>query len=66
VTINPLRSLRGFLAEFDEPGRRREQARRAREFSRADALRAELAQRGFTVEDGPAGPVLTRTRSVAV
>ena len=40
----------------------REQARQHREFSRADALRAELAQRGFTVEDSPAGPVLTRAR----
>jgi cysteinyl-tRNA synthetase len=40
----------------------REQARQEREFSRADALRAELARRGFGVEDSPAGPVLTRVR----
>jgi len=38
----------------------REQARRARDFSRADALRAELAARGFAVEDGPTGPLLVR------
>lgn len=43
----------------------REQARKNREFSRADALRAELGRRGFRVEDGPGGPLLTRTRPAA-
>ena len=41
----------------------REQARRARDFSRADALRAELAARGFAVEDGPTGPLLVRAHN---
>jgi cysteinyl-tRNA synthetase len=42
----------------------REDARRARDFARADALRAELAARGFAVEDGPTGPHLTRALRV--
>jgi len=34
----------------------RQQARRERDFARADAIRAELAERGVVVEDTPAGP----------
>jgi cysteinyl-tRNA synthetase len=34
----------------------REEARRRRDFARADALRAELAGAGIAVEDTPAGP----------
>jgi cysteinyl-tRNA synthetase len=30
-------------------------ARKARDFKRADAIRAELAERGVTLEDGPSG-----------
>jgi cysteinyl-tRNA synthetase len=40
----------------------RVQARTARDFARADALRAELAQRGFDVEDTPSGPRLVERR----
>ncbi|OLU22376.1 cysteine--tRNA ligase [Pseudomonas sp. PA15(2017)] len=36
----------------------RERARQARDFARADALRAELAQLGFQVEDRATGPQL--------
>ena len=36
----------------------REQARRDRDFAKADALRDELAAAGFTVEDTPDGPML--------
>ena len=36
----------------------REQARRERKFSKADALRKELEEAGFAIEDTPAGPVL--------
>ncbi len=34
----------------------RQQARRSRDFARADAIRAELAARGVAVEDTPTGP----------
>ena len=39
----------------------REQARQTRDFARADALRAELAQLGFQVEDRAMGPQLRAT-----
>jgi cysteinyl-tRNA synthetase len=61
----PERDEQAFSPEVTRLVSEREAARRAREFSRADALRAELTRRGITVEDSPAGPVLTRTRSVA-
>ncbi|HEY7032454.1 MAG TPA: cysteinyl-tRNA synthetase [Thermomicrobiales bacterium] len=37
---------------------RREEARRRREWATADALRAELADRGYHLQDTPAGPLL--------
>jgi cysteinyl-tRNA synthetase len=40
----------------------RETARGARDFLQADALRAELSKRGFTIEDSPDGPQLHRAR----
>jgi cysteinyl-tRNA synthetase len=36
----------------------RDAARKSRDFARADALRDELLERGFTVEDTPEGPQL--------
>jgi cysteinyl-tRNA synthetase len=39
----------------------REEARRARDWKRADALRADLGRLGVLVEDGPAGPKLKRS-----
>jgi cysteinyl-tRNA synthetase len=48
--------------EVDEEALRllgeREEARRARDFDRADAVRAELLARGWVVRDTPEGPVL--------
>jgi cysteinyl-tRNA synthetase len=38
----------------------REEARRVRDFARADRLRDELAERGLEVRDTPAGPRLVR------
>ena len=38
----------------------RDEARAARDWARADAIRDELAARGWTVEDGPQGTVLRR------
>jgi cysteinyl-tRNA synthetase len=38
----------------------RDAARSARDWARADALRAQLVAAGWTVEDGPAGTVLRR------
>jgi len=40
----------------------RESARAIRDFRAADALRAELSKRGFTIEDSPGGPQLHRAR----
>ena len=39
----------------------REEARRQRDFERADALRDRLAEAGWEVRDGPAGPELVRS-----
>jgi cysteinyl-tRNA synthetase len=39
----------------------RQAARKARDFARADALRAELQQRGWAIEDTPKGPRLKRS-----
>lgn len=41
----------------------RQAARRARDFARADALRAQLQQLGWVVEDTPQGPRLKRLSS---
>jgi cysteinyl-tRNA synthetase len=38
----------------------RDDARRARDFARADALRHELVARGWTVEDTPSGTAIRR------
>jgi cysteinyl-tRNA synthetase len=40
----------------------RKRARAERDFAKADALRAELASRGFAIEDSPEGPRLRRAR----
>jgi len=40
---------------------RREAARQARDWKQADALRAEIRERGFLVEDTPAGSVVRRS-----
>ncbi len=37
----------------------REVARAAKDFAKADALRHEMDNRGYRVDDGPSGPVLT-------
>jgi cysteinyl-tRNA synthetase len=44
----------------------RQAARKARDFARADALRAEIEARGVTVEDTPQGPRWSVTGPVAV
>lgn len=38
----------------------RETARKAKDFKAADALRTDIKNRGYLVEDGPEGPVLTK------
>jgi cysteinyl-tRNA synthetase len=57
-------SLRGEAAEVDSETARlvaeRDEARAARDFTRADALRDELVARGWTVEDTPAGTAVRR------
>ena len=45
-----------FIVLMDE----RTEAREAKDFSRADAIRDELAEQGWTIEDTPKGPRLKR------
>jgi cysteinyl-tRNA synthetase len=57
-------SLRAADLDLDEESARlmteRDEARRARDFARADALRDELVARGWTVEDTPSGTAVHR------
>jgi cysteinyl-tRNA synthetase len=39
----------------------REEARRSKDFGEADRIRVEILNRGYRVEDGPLGPVLTKS-----
>ena len=54
----------GSGTEVDEESARlvaeRDEARRAKDFARADALRDELVARGWTVEDTPTGTAVRR------
>ena len=56
--------LRGSQAEVDEESAglvaARDQARAAKDFARADALRDELVALGWTVEDSPQGTAIRR------
>ncbi len=47
-------------AEIDALVRERDEARAARDFARADALRDELTARGIKLEDTPSGTVWHR------
>jgi cysteinyl-tRNA synthetase len=57
-------AVRGGAAEVDEAAARlvaaRDEARRAKDFARADALRDELVALGWTVEDTPGGTAIRR------
>jgi cysteinyl-tRNA synthetase len=57
-------SLRVESVEIDETAARlvaaRDQARAAKDFARADALRDELVALGWTVEDTPSGTAIRR------
>jgi cysteinyl-tRNA synthetase len=57
-------SLRSAEVEVDEESARlvaeRDEARRAKDFARADALREELVAKGWTVEDTPSGTAIRR------
>ena len=48
-------------AEVADQARRRDEARAARDFATADAIRAELQAGGWVVEDGAAGTVVRRS-----
>jgi cysteinyl-tRNA synthetase len=55
----PLRSTAGEVPDdVADLARRRDEARRARDWATADRLREELIGRGFHVEDGPEGTVV--------
>jgi cysteinyl-tRNA synthetase len=57
-------SLRGEASEVDEESARlvaaRDDARAAKDFARADAIRDELVDMGWTVEDTPTGTAIRR------
>jgi cysteinyl-tRNA synthetase len=57
-------SLRGESGDIDEASAqlvaRRDEARQAKDYARADALRDELVALGWTVEDTPAGTAIHR------
>jgi cysteinyl-tRNA synthetase len=57
-------AVRGGAAEVDEAAAKlvaeRDEARRAKNFARADALRDELVALGWTVEDTPGGTAIRR------
>ncbi len=57
-------SLRDESGEVDEAAAQlvaaRDEARRAKDFARADALRDELVALGWTVEDTPSGTAIRR------
>jgi cysteinyl-tRNA synthetase len=57
-------AVRGGAAEVDEAAAtlvaERDEARRAKDFARADALRDELVALGWTVEDTPGGTAIRR------
>ncbi len=57
-------SLRAADTDVDEESARlvaeRDEARRTRDFARADALRDQLVARGWTVEDTPSGTAIRR------
>jgi cysteinyl-tRNA synthetase len=63
-----LDTVLGLLSEEQTPRDReveslmeeRQQARQARDFARADALRTQMRERGYIVEDTPQGPRLKR------
>ncbi|MFA7302163.1 MAG: cysteine--tRNA ligase [Candidatus Paceibacterota bacterium] len=63
--INPPRA--GAVPESEIPEevrallRERNTARSGKDFEEADRLRGEIAQRGYRVDDGPSGAVLTKT-----
>lgn len=46
--------------EFEDLLRRREKARKEKDFVTADALRNELFKKGFYIKDGPSGPKLEK------
>jgi cysteinyl-tRNA synthetase len=47
--------------ELKEMLAKREEARASKDFDAADRIRGEIENRGYRVDDGPNGPVLTRT-----
>lgn len=47
-------------ADIKEKLQEREEARKNKDFAKADRLREELAKSGYHVEDGPEGTILTR------
>ncbi len=53
-------TLEEMPSEMQDMLARREAARNSKDFAEADRLRTAIEERGYRVDDGPEGPVLTR------
>jgi cysteinyl-tRNA synthetase len=56
------RSVEELPAVIQALVKEREKARLSKDFEKSDTLRAKLQNRGYRVEDGPSGPLLTLTQ----
>lgn len=59
LTNPPTKAVATLPADIEALARERDAARQNRDFARADALRVHIEERGYRVEDGPSGTIVT-------